>query len=61
MFVDIILLWIVNLFCAKQEVKRSKKANGDEELTAFFLSTRPLEREDRSERVNNDYGQGPNW
>ena len=65
MIIDIILLWIVNRICAMQEQKEVKKrsytAKEEEELAAFFFGTHPLEREDRSKQVNNNYDQGPNW
>ncbi len=66
MIIDIILLWLVNLFCEKQpqavqRASKAKKNNENEDLKAFFFGTYPLEREDKSNPVNDDYDQGPNW
>ena len=64
MFIDVLILWLVNLFCKSSKSSKSgkqSKGNKNEDLTAFFFGTHHLEDQHKSEPVNKDWDNGPDW
>lgn len=57
MFVDLIVLCLLNLFFPEGKSTSGK----NEDLTAFFFGASPWGRTDNSKPIDEDYDQGPDW
>ena len=61
-FVDVIILWLVNLFCPDNPKPGPTAKNGNNEnLVGFFFGTAHWGDNDNSKPINEDYDKGPDW